>query len=289
MLRKLLVYLKRHYDFLIVDVMAFFIAYFVSVKFRRAMDIPIHHGDMFLTFGIICGLIFLLSDIFSHNLNGIVQRSIAKEAESTFSLMLFTWSIYTVVLYTYKVAYNFSRAVYFTTFFVCFFTIFLFRSFWKFIVKTGYKNISPPKVIIVCDSESVNHAIKRLLPSSYEGMFDIDTIITNKEAPNYYDWFKHEVGLNKIEKIVKKRKIQEAYVDLNNAEEEKTAIQALLKSEVIVHKSLGDGEFHYASQHIGTLGYTSVLTIEGLNASLASRADKAIVKILFEKSKENVN
>ena len=163
--------------------------------------------------------------------------------------------------------------------------IFIARSIWKFIVRYGFKHITTPQVLIICDEGKTGRVLKRLLPSVYEGMFNICAIITNKEDRTYNDWYPYDFGLSNVKKYLGNKKIESAYVDLDNSSEEADVINELLSSEIIVHKSLGDGDFHYASQHIGNLGYKTVVSIEGINASLVSKTDKMIFNFMFGKKK----
>ena len=284
-MKKIISYIERHFDFILLDISAFMLAFFLSVKLRRSMDMPIKHGEMFLPYGAICVLIFLIIDILGHNLNGVVIRGIAKETEVTFSLMIVTWSIYTVVLYLTD-AHLFSRAVYLITFCGCYLGVLITRIIWKSIIRLGLKDLKPPTLLLVCDAEKVNEVIKKILPGSYEQLYEIKYVVTNKECTDYKDYFPLSTDLNKIKDVAVDNSIEDAYVELSNEKEEHFAIQQLLKSQITVHKAIGDGEYNYASQYINKVGNLYTLTIQGLNISLVSKGDKFIKKILFGKKRQ---
>lgn len=285
-LKKLIIYIKRHYDFLLVDLLAFALGYLITVQIRRSWHMPIHHGELFTTFGLVCGAIYLFVVLFSHNLNGIMARSFVAEFEAVFLQMLSTWAIFTVVLYLRKDANDFSRAVYFLTFIVCFIIILIFRSVWKFITAVGTNRIQPPKLLVVCDARKVETVLMRILPETYEGKCDIYAIIATNEDVEYRDHYPFVKGLSHLKEAAKDPHIDAAYVELENPDEETKAIKLLLKEEIIVYKGLGGGSFQYASQYITQFGRSSVLAIQGLNISLASKADRDIRQFLWGKRED---
>ena len=288
---KLLSYTKRHFDFLILDVVTFLLAYFMAVQVRRAMNIAIYHGELFLKFGIVALIIYVIVEYLRPNLNGIMSRSIAREAEAVFIQMIISWSFFTVVLFLYEEAHEFSRAIYVTAFVFCLFAIFIMRSIWKGLLKYSrlHEKISP-ELIIVCEAERADDVLKRMLSGSFENFYQISGVVMNERGePNYHDWYPHEVGLDKINHFIHNNHIQDAYVELDDAEEEGRVIKELLDAGLIVNRSLGDSKFNYVSQRIGSIGGKSVITIADTRISLTSKVDKWIEKYRQWKNKRNNN
>ena len=277
-LQKLLSYTKRHFDFLMIDIVTFFFAYFISVQVRRAMNLAIYHGELFLTFGIVALVIYVIVEYLKPNLNGIMSRSIAREAEAVLVQMMISWSFFTVVLFLYEEAHEFSRAIYVTAFVFCFFAILIARTIWKTLVRYSrlHERISPG-LLIVCEAQKADEVLKRMLKGSFENYYQISGVLMNeKGTPNYHDWYPHEVGLDKLGAFLSNRHIQDAYVELDDAEEEGRVIKELLDAGLIVNRSLGDSKLDYVSQRIKVLGGKPVIVIEDTRISLASKVDRWI-------------
>ena len=283
--RTLWIYAKRHYDFLILDLLTYSVAYCLAVLIRLAMDIRITHGELFLKYGIVSLVVYLVVELANKNLNGVISRSPAREMETVGLQMLATWSIYTVILFLSKNAFHFSRALYLTTFFVCYVCLVIARIAMKSIVKyTRLQKAISPKLLIVCEAQRAHKVLMKLLPGTMENKYDICGIVMNEKGPaDYHDWYPSALGLSHISDFISDRRVRAAYIELDDAEEEARVIQDLLSAGVIVHRSLGDSHFTYASQRINELSGVSVITIEDTRSSLVSRLEALLDKILRRK------
>ena len=281
LIRKIWIYAQRHKDFIFLDCLIYGLAFYAAIQFRRSLDIPIKHGELFLRFGLVGLVVYIIMELLDQNLNGIVSRSMAREAEALARHMTLSWSIYTVILFLRKDAHLFSRSVYVITFFSCYISIFIARTVWKAFVKfsNGHDALSP-KLLVVCDAPKAQRVLDRLLHGSFENKYEISEIIVNKNnKPEYDDHFPITVGLEYIEDRIHDKHIQAAYVELENAEEESMVIEKLLSSGVIVHRSLGDSCLDYASMRINDLSDKSVITIEDATVSFAKKADQILINL----------
>ena len=287
-LHRTLIYVRRHLDFLALDLATFALAYVVSVQLRRAMSIRIRHGELFLQFGIIGFLIYLAVILISQNLSGILTRSLPREAKAVLIQMVTTWSIYTVILFLSKEAHEFSRAIYVFTFFVCTFAVLLVRTIWKGVVK--YSRMTErvsPKVLIISERSKAQETVQRLLSGSYENLYRISAVVTNRKGvPDYKDWYPYYEGLEHISEILSDHLVQDAYVELNDAEEEAQVIRELLNAGIVIHRSLGNSTFGYATEHLDVFGGKAVITIEDTQPSLVSRADRIWAEYLKRRAKK---
>ena len=280
-IHKILIYIRRHLDFMILDILTFSLAYILSVQIRRGMDIRIHHGELFLKYGVVSVVVYLAVLIASKNLNGIVSRSFPREVESVGIQMFLTWSIYTVLLFLIEEAHEFSRSIYLFSFVFCFLCVLLERSIWKGIVKySRMKERFSPKVLLICEASKAQTVLTRLLQGAYANQYEIAGVILNeRSAVNYKDWYPHEIGLVHIEEYLTDKRIQNAYVELDGADEEADVIRRLLHAGVIVHRSLGDSELDYAGQRINEFSGKSVITIEDTTLSLVGKAERLLKRI----------
>ena len=271
--RRTLIYIKRHFDFLLLDLFAFSLAYYASVWIRRSLKIPIHHSELFMEYGTVCIIIYFVIELLNQNLNGIMSRNFPKEAKVVLLQQLSTWSVYTVFLFMIKEAHHFSRAIYVTAFFMCSFVVLIARSLWKNISKMHER--AAEKLLIVCESARAQSVLARVLPGTFENEYDICAVIMNgRGEADYHDWYPHAEGLEHINDFLPDHKLQAAYVELDDADEEARTIELLLNAGIVVHRSLGDSRMNYAGQYIDDLSGLSVITIDGTETSLVSRANK---------------
>ena len=280
-LRKIWIYAQRHKDFIFLDCIVYGLAFYIAILFRRSLDIPIRHGNLFIRFGLVGLVVYILMELIDQNLNGVVSRSMAREAEALGRHMTLSWSIYTVILFLRKDAHMFSRSVYVITFFTCYVSIFIARTIWKAFVKYGQRHDAiAPRILLICDSPKAQGVIDRLMRGTFENKYEIAAVIVNnKEGVVYEDHYPLEKGLDKIEKWIRDKHVQGAYVELWDANEEREVIDQLLEAGVIVHKSLGDSSLDYASMRINELSDKSVITIEDSTPSLAKKVDQILVHL----------
>ena len=280
-LRKIWIYAQRHKDFIFLDCIVYGLAFYIAILFRRSLDIPIRHGNLFIRFGLVGLVVYILMELIDQNLNGVVSRSMAREAEALGRHMTLSWSIYTVILFLRKDAHMFSRSVYVITFFTCYVSIFIARTIWKAFVKYGQRHDAiAPRILLICDSPKAQGVIDRLMRGTFENKYEIAAVIVNnEEGVVYEDHYPMEKGLDKIEKWIRDKHVQGEYVELWDANEEREVIDQLLGAGVIVHKSLGDSSLDYASMRINELSDKSVITIEDSTPSLAKKVDQILVHL----------
>ena len=287
-LRKIWVYIQRHKDFIFLDCIVCGLAFYIAIVFRRSLDIPIKHGDLFVRFGLVGLVVYILMELIDQNLNGVVSRSMAREAEALGRHMTLSWSIYTVILFLRKDAHLFSRSIYVITFFTCYISIFFARTVWKAFVKYGQRhdNLSP-RLLLICDAHKAQEVTDRMLHGAFENKYEIAAVIVNNGRElNYNDHYPLENGLDHIENWIKDKRIQGAYIELEDAEEEKKVIEQLLAAGIIVNRSLGNSSLDYASMRINELSDKSVVTIEDSTISFAKKADQILNRLRKTRNEE---
>lgn len=287
-IRKLIIYVRRHFDFLILDLITFVVAYVLTVQVRRAIDIRIIHDELFLRFGLVGFVVYLVVLLAGYNLNGILSRSFPREIKAVALQMISTWSIYTVILFMLKEAHDFSRLIYMLGFLMCSFSILVVRSIWKSIVKhSGMNKRVSPLVLIISDRPRAQKVLQGLLPNSYENTYKIVGVVANEIGEkSYHDWYPYYEGFQNIPGILSNRHVQDAFVALDDAEEEAIVFKMLLDAGVTIHRSLGDSTFGYASEHIDLFGGKAVITIDDTQPSLVSRADSIWKEFIRKRAKK---
>ena len=92
-LTKKRLFIAKHYDFLIVDLAALILGYWLSLAFRRSLDITLRNQNLLWTYGIAALLSFLLVEILTENLNGIITRGLVREVQAVALQMTLTWTV----------------------------------------------------------------------------------------------------------------------------------------------------------------------------------------------------
>ena len=152
-------YIQRHWDFILLDMVAFYIAYSVAIRVRVLLGVAVTHGELLSRFGAVAMAIYLVTLLVTYNLDGVMFRGIAREMRSVLKQMTLKWSLYTVVLFLNKGAFDYSRAVYVLAFLSCTAVIFTARVLWRSLVK--YTNLYQrmlPHFVVVCEASRAGGA-----------------------------------------------------------------------------------------------------------------------------------
>lgn len=270
-------FIRKHYDFLLVDLLAVVLGFIVAYIFRRSLNINMYNQDYLWVFATVSILSFLLVEIASENLNGIIARGLVRETQVVVTEMTIAWTVYITILFLTHTVFALSRIFAGVTYILSIFFLLLFRNLWKMFSKFSRKSEEVmPELLIVSEASRTQAVLERLVPGALSRQYEICAVVMNgKGIPDYHDWYPHDTGLENISKYIGQRRVQYAYVELDDREEEKTVIDQLLNAGVVVHRSLGDSVLDYADQEIGQLNGKSVIVISGAKSSLTSRADKA--------------
>lgn len=272
--KRTLAYVRRYWDFLLVDLLAFGFAYVVAVQVRRSMDIRITHGELFLTYGAVAVAVFLFVDVVSRSLSGVTMRGLAREADAVGRQTVKAWSLFTVVLYLQRGAYFFSRATYAIAFLSCLACVLVARTAWKRVVTgEGLGGALSPRLLVVCDGATARRSVSRVMMGYHERRYVVAGVVACGAGPlDYEDHFPLTEGLGSIAGWLADGRVRDAYVDLTDAAEESAAIEELLAAGVAVHRGLGDSVLRHADQRLDELSGRTVVTIEGPGTSWSGRA-----------------
>ncbi len=276
-LTKKRLFIAKHYDFLIVDLAAFILGFYVSLLLRRSLEMRFYNQNLLWTYAITAVLSFLLVEIVSENLNGVITRGLVREIQATAIQMTRTWTVYLSVLFFMHNIFALSRIFAVVSCLFCFILVLLFRNAWKMFCKFSRVSDSVmPELLIVCEASHAQRVLNRLVSGSLSKQYDICGLVVNEKSRlDYHDWYPCRTGLEGIDAFTGERRIQYAYVELNDRKEEQETIDKLLKAGIIVHRSMGDSVLQYADQDIGELNGKTVIVISGAQSSLLSRADRA--------------
>lgn len=282
-MKKTLLYMKKHADFIILDLLALIFGYWVVVQFRYEISV-VHHGELFFDYGVVLTAVYFITLLFSKNLSGVIKRSFFKEFQTLLVQVFVSWAFFTVVLYMIKSAQDFSRSVYAAAFAVCYVLLLIERSALKcFIRFSRFHSALCPKLIIVCDSNHSQEVIKRVLKGSFENDYEIVGVAMNNEGvTDYIDHFDSLIGLDRLEEFIADKKIDEAFIEVADAGVETHVINLLLKHNIIAHRSLEDSVMNYVEQEIDEISGHSVITVRDTQVSFVTRAER-LETALFRK------
>ena len=280
-LTKKRLFIGKHYDFLLIDLLAFILGFWLSLMIRRSLGTHLRNQNLLWTYGIAATLSFLLVEILSENLKGVITRGLVREVQAVVLQMTITWTVYLSVLFLMHNIFALSRILTAVTYLICTVFLLLFRNIWKMVCKfSRMSDAVMSELLIVCEASRAQTVLNRLLPGALSKQYEICGLVVNeKGTPDYNDWYPCRTGIEAIDQYTGERRIQYAYVELNARNEEKEAIDKLLNAGIIVHRSLGDSVLEYADQAIGELNGKSVIVISGARSSLASKADRAWLRL----------
>ena len=232
-LTKKRLFIAKHYDFLIVDLAALILGYWLSLAFRRSLDITLRNQNLLWTYGIAALLSFLLVEILTENLNGIITRGLVREVQAVALQMTLTWTVYLSALFLMHNIFALSRILTIVTYIICSVFLLLFRNGWKMICKFSRVSDSVmPELLIVCEASHAQRVLNRLVSGALSKQYDICGLIVNEKSElNYKDWYPCETGLDRIDAFTGERRIQYAYVELNDRKEEQETIDKLLETD----------------------------------------------------------
>ena len=235
-------FIRKHYDFLLVDLLAFVFSFIVAYIFRRSLNINLYNQDLLWVFGTASAVSFILVELVSENLNGIIARGLVRETQVVVTQMTITWTVYLSILFFTHTIFALSRIFAAATYILCIFFLLLFRNIWKMVSKFSRKSDEVmPELLIVSEASRAQTVLERLIPGALSRQYDICAVVMNeKGTPDYHDWYPHETGLDKISRYTGQRRVQYAYVELDDRDEEKAVIDQLLEAGVVVHRSLGN-------------------------------------------------
>ena len=287
-MKKILLYMKKHADFIILDLVALIFGYWAVVQFRYEIS-AVHHGELFLDYGVVLAAVYFVTLILSKNLSGVIKRSFFKECETLLVQVFVSWAFFTVVLYGIKTAQDFSRSVYAASFAMCYLCLLFERSALKcFIRFSRFHSALCPKLIVVCDSNHSQEVIKRVLKGSFENDYEIVAVAMNNEgATDYIDHFDSLIGLDKLEEFIKDKKIDEAYIEVADAGVETHVINVLLKHNILAHKSLKESVMNYVEQEIDEISGHFVITVRDTQVSFVTRAERIETKLFRKLTKKD--
>lgn len=281
LLKKKWLFITKHLDFLLVDLAAFIAGYLLSLAFRRSMGMRFYNQNLLWTYAIVAVLSFLLVEILTENLNRVITRGLVQEVQAVVLQMTITLTVYLSALFLMHNIFALSRIFAVVSYLICTIFLLVFRNIWKLICKFSRVSDSVmPELLIVCEASHAQRVLDRMVPGVLSKQYDICGLVVNEKSElKYHDWYPYKTGLDGIDSFTGERRIQLAYVELNDRHEEKEAIDKLLKAGIIVHRSMGDSVLHYADQSIGQLNGKSVIVISGARSSLVSKADQAWLRL----------
>ena len=126
-LTKKRLFILKHYDFLLVDFIAFALGYFVSLLFRRSLDITLYNQDLLWTYALVSVSSFIVVELLSENLKGVITRGLVRETQVVTLQMTITWTVYLSVLFLMHNIFALSRILTAVTYLICTVFLLLFR------------------------------------------------------------------------------------------------------------------------------------------------------------------
>ena len=167
----------KHLDFMIVDLIALFLSFFVSyaLKFDR-WDFWIE--ETWTRFVLIISLLNLVIAFFINPYSGIFRRSYYQEVMKAFQLALFNFVFATLVFYLFKIGDRYSREVTLYMYTIYFVLSLILKYIWKKLLISGKVVIYSTKKIplfVIAERKTAETTIRNVTAGDFQ-LYDIKGI-----------------------------------------------------------------------------------------------------------------
>lgn len=164
----------KHFDFMVVDVLALIISFSLAYLFKFG-NLSYLNDETWMKLLLVMCMLSVVITFFVNPYSGILRRSYYQEIIRSLQLAIYNLVLSTVVVYFFKVAYRYSREVFFTTYGIYFVLSTLMKYGWKKLLVTGKVKIKTTKEIplfVISSKENTEKTIKSISAGDFK-LYDI--------------------------------------------------------------------------------------------------------------------
>ena len=272
----------KHLDFILLDLILFEIAMFVSVMIRFRSFHPAD-SDRFVRSGLILLVLILLFAILSNNYSGILRRETPGEFFSTLSFTTVIIGLFTVFLYIFKLADAYPRFVYICTWFLASIFIFFGRTIRKKLVLRRPDTGHASRQILIITTENEAKGVITRLKERRQGSYNIDSIaiVDRDMRGETLRGITVSSYRNDIFEYIRSTEIEEVFLHLPDNRSLATFFSDHLKEMgLTVHMSLSwQSESAQRNTRVESFGGYTVLTTSARIISMGQFAAKRAIDI----------
>lgn len=252
----------KHWDFIILDMVMFQIAYVISYMMRMGVSNP-YRDHLYLTIGIIICLADICIAFFTEPYHGIMRRGYFLEFNNVLKHVFLVSMLEVCFLFLSQSGGAFSRLSFVWFWFAAVVLIYLERIFWKwYLVKSRRLFYQKSKMLLVTTAEEAYSLVEKLNNSFNE--FDIIGIAYIGQEPKDDEQILGipvVCGAENLPEYLQRRWIDSVFIKSNNrAAFPKGIVEKCIDMGITVHNCLEEFEEWTGNQCINRMGGYTVLT-----------------------------
>lgn len=253
----------KHWDFIILDLVALQLAYISSYVLRTGTS-DLYHNGLYLNIGIIIILIDICTAFFTEPYHGIMRRGYFVEFKNVLKHVFIVSVLVIVYLFMSKQGSMTSRLVISSFIPMAVVLLYAVRIVWKkYLLKHGNMLYSKINILLVSTSDEIDSMLRRVEQNVFNE-FDIVGIVLADREPEENEMIEGIPVVSKIDTVTEY--IQKRWVDaLLVGIKKKTLIpedlfETCVNMGITVHECLGDRAGWAGNQFINRMGGYTVLT-----------------------------
>ena len=257
----------KHIDFMIVDLIALFIAYLISY-YLKFNNLEFAKNDEWTRYLFIILVLSIVINFFTNPYSGILKRSYYMEIIRAFQLAIYNLLLASAIFYAFKIGATYSREMSFVMYGIYFILSLLLKYIWKKLLVSGKVVINTTKKIplfIIGDKSNIETTIQNVTAGDFQ-LYDIKGIhlIDDKELTVIQNDNKVNIPVfaDHYEKFIYDNNIGEVLVAVTPGEVESNILQQLNANAVglniVVESAVG---FQPEDQYIQNFGVYKSLSI----------------------------
>lgn len=253
----------KHWDFIILDLVALQLAYISSYVLRMGTS-DLYHNGLYLNIGIIIILIDICTAFFTEPYHGIMRRGYFVEFKNVLKHVFIVSVLVIVYLFMSKQGSMTSRLVISSFIPMAVVLLYAVRIVWKkYLLKHGNMLYSKINILLVSTSDEIDSMLRRVEQNVFNE-FDIVGIVLADREPEENEMIEGIPVVSKIDTVTEY--IQTRWVDaLLVGIKKKTLIpedlfETCVNMGITVHECLEDRAGWAGNQFINRMGGYTVLT-----------------------------
>lgn len=253
----------KHWDFIILDLVALQLAYVSSFVLRMGIN-DLDHNGLYLNIGIFIALVDICTAFFTEPYHGIMRRGYFVEFKNVLKHVFIVSALVIVYLFMSKQGSMTSRLVITSFIPMSVILIYAVRIIWKrYLLKHGNMLYSKINMLLVSTSDEIDSMLKRVEQNVFNE-FDIVGIVLADREPEENELIEGIPVVSKIDTVTEY--IQTRWVDaLLVGIKKKTLIpedlfETCVNMGITVHECLDNRTGWTGNQFINRMGGYTVLT-----------------------------
>ena len=257
----------KHLDFMVVDLVALFIAFIISY-FLKFHEWDFYTNDEWTRYLFIVLILSIVINFFVNPYSGIMRRSYYMELIRAFQLTIYNLLIASLIFYAFKIGATYSREMSFVMYGIYFVLSVILKFLWKKLLVSGKVVVKTTKQIplfVVGKIDSIEKTIRNVTAGDFKlyDIIGIHLIDSEQESLDVEEIGTIPVyGRDVYEKHILDHNIEEVLIAVRPGEVEPGAMERLNANGVglnmVVESAIG---FQPEDQYIQNFGVYKALSI----------------------------